>query len=261
MAGRLGDKAPIGPEDTFQALPDGIVAQLESAFPGAVEAVRGLISQVQEFINSGELPPITIPIVPSLAGGGEEGGGGGDMLGMSDMEAVGKQIERFTKDQQKATKAIRGMWLGVGSTYANVFGQIASSMNKNSKAQKAFAVASILINTAVGIMWAMTLPPPINWAQAAAVAVLGAVQLAAVGGGGSSSSVSSGASSGDLSDQTALSGDVGNSQVIGSPEDSFEPAPVVIQGVIEGDDLAFVVTRAFVRGNGDGINIPVLQGA
>ena len=245
--------------DTFKALPEGIVAQLESAFPGAVEAVRNLVAQVQEFISSGELPPIIIPVVPSLAGGGEDGGGA-DSLGISDMAAVGEEIEKFQKKQREATKAIRGMWMGVGSTYANVFGQMSSLMSKNSTEQKAFAISSIILDTAIGIMKAMELPFPLNWAQAAAVGALGIAQLAVVGGGGGSANVVE-ESGTNFSDQTALSGGVGNSQVIGSPEDSFEPAPVVLEGVLMGDDLAFVLTRAFGRGVGDGVNTVVLQGA
>ena len=56
--------------DTFKAIPDGIMSQIESAFPGTVEAIRNLMAQVQEFINTGAVPAIEVPIVPTFGGAG-----------------------------------------------------------------------------------------------------------------------------------------------------------------------------------------------
>lgn len=56
--------------DTFKAIPDGIMSSIESAFPGTVEAIRNLVAQVQEFVNSGAVPAIEVPIVPTFGGAG-----------------------------------------------------------------------------------------------------------------------------------------------------------------------------------------------
>ena len=113
-------------------------------------------------------------------------------------------------------------------------------------------------------MKSFELPFPLNWAQAAAVAVLGIAQLSAVGGsGGSSGGVNSGASATgtDFTDQTQLASSASSSQVIGTPEQDIEPGGVELRAVVEGDDLAFVLTRAAGRGAGDGVNTLALQGA
>jgi hypothetical protein len=46
--------------DTFKTIPEGIQKQLEAAFPGVMEKIKTLISQIQAFIDSGEIPGITI---------------------------------------------------------------------------------------------------------------------------------------------------------------------------------------------------------
>lgn len=71
------------------------------------------------------------------------------------------------------------------SAMSNLFSAMQGLFAEHTAAHKAFAIASIITNTAAGIMQAFaTLPPPAAWVQAAAVAALGAAQLAKVGGSG-----------------------------------------------------------------------------
>lgn len=92
---------------------------------------------------------------------------------------------KITEDEAKATKAIQELerlkTISILSTTANAFqafGQLAAAASgDNWKITKAFALASIPLSTAVGIMRAMELPPPVNWIQMAAVGALGAAQL------------------------------------------------------------------------------------
>lgn len=88
------------------------------------------------------------------------------------------QIER-----KRAAEEARIRDMAVGG-FARVLGSISSliekSGDKNLGAAKAFAVGEAVVNTALGITKALTLPPPASWAQAAAVAASGAAQIATI---------------------------------------------------------------------------------
>jgi uncharacterized membrane protein YgcG len=80
----------------------------------------------------------------------------------------------------------------------------ASALTQIFGENKAAAIASAIINTAVGVTKAMQLPPPFNFAQAALIAATGAAQIAAIrstskGGGGAAPSVGSGSFGGGSS--------------------------------------------------------------
>jgi tape measure domain-containing protein len=170
--------------DTFAGIPEGIMANLESAFPNVIETIRSLISGVQEFIDTGEIPGIQIPV--KIAG----------------IEGAGEEVKAFGEDNAKTTKATKKQWMEVGQAYGNVFGQVSSLYKKGSAEQKAWAIASIITDTAVAIMGALAnYPGPAGWAMAAAMAAMGAIQLAKVGGGGDSST-SVGAASPSVSEAT-----------------------------------------------------------
>jgi hypothetical protein len=93
---------------------------------------------------------------------------------------------------QDTTEGVRKAWGGVANTYVSAFSQIASALGEGTAAQKAFGIASIVMDTAIGIMKAFELPFPLNWAQATAIAAMGATQLATIGGSGGGSSPAAG---------------------------------------------------------------------
>jgi hypothetical protein len=79
----------------------------------------------------------------------------------------------------------------VANQYLNTAGIIAGALGDVFGESKAVAIAQAIINTLQGITQAMTLPFPLNWAQAAAVAAAGFAQVAKIrstqpgaGGGG-----------------------------------------------------------------------------
>lgn len=106
------------------------------------------------------------------------------------MRQFGEMTRRVQKENQEHI-------LDLGSATATALTTI---FGKN----KAAAIASAIINTAVGITRALaTLPPPFSWAQAALIAASGAAQLATIkstnenGGGGAPTVSGTGGGGGD----------------------------------------------------------------
>ena len=86
-------------------------------------------------------------------------------------------------------------------------GQITSTLAGAFQENKGFAIANAVMNVAEGVTRALTLPFPLNWAQAGAVTAAGAAQIAAISsarpggsgrrpsvGGGNSGAISGGGS-------------------------------------------------------------------
>ena len=84
-----------------------------------------------------------------------------------------------------AGAAIRQVWTQTASTVASALDSMAGIFAKSTAAQKAFALTSIAINTAVATMQALMSPPgpPYTIPLAVAVGAFGAVQFAAAAGG------------------------------------------------------------------------------
>lgn len=102
--------------------------------------------------------------------------------------------DTFAKANMQASAMAADAYLGAAS---NISGALAQLFGEN----KAFAIANALVNTAQGVTAALaSAPPPINFANAAAVAAAGAAQIAAIRsaskGGGSKPAVGRGGSSG-----------------------------------------------------------------
>ena len=170
----------------FEALPEGLTAMLEQAFPNAFAKVEEWVAKIKEFIATGFMPER------------EEGEDPFD-IGLGDL---GAQNDAALESTKKTTDGIKDMWMSVGRSYVSAFSQIAGALKKGSAAQKAFAITSIIMDTAIGIMKAFELPFPLNWAQAAAIGIMGAVQLSQVGGGSSGGSAPASGGTG----QTAIGG-------------------------------------------------------
>ncbi len=107
--------------------------------------------------------------------------------GAIDASTFGHAMERATLT---AASAYTGMAAQVGNALQQLFGK-----------SKIASVASAVMNVANGITQALTLPFPLNWAQAAAVAASGAAQIATIkrtnlGSGGSAPSVRRGGGGG-----------------------------------------------------------------
>lgn len=111
-------------------------------------------------------------------------------------------LERGIITTQEAARAHQNAALTMSSAWAGALGQVAAGLAQAFPKQKAFAVAAAIINVAEGITKALTLPFPLNWVQAAAVAAAGLAQINAIkstnpgSGGGSVAAVGSGASAG-----------------------------------------------------------------
>lgn len=95
-----------------------------------------------------------------------------------------KHSERLTEIAQEQTRKemeIRSQLLGsLGSLFGSLAQLAEASGSKGLAAAKAFGVAEAVVNTAQGITKALTLPFPLNWAQAAAVGAAGAAQIATI---------------------------------------------------------------------------------
>jgi hypothetical protein len=113
--------------------------------------------------------------------------------------ATGKiTAEQAARAHQAAAATAAAAWLGAAG---NIAGSLAQAFPK----QKAFAVAAAVINVAEGITKALSLPFPLNWLQAAAVAAAGLAQINAIksaqpGGTSSAPSVNGGAASAGAGD-------------------------------------------------------------
>lgn len=268
--------------DTFKAIPAGIMSQIESAFPGTVEAIRNLVAQVQEFVNSGAVPAIEVPVVPTFGGGAEGEPGGAESLFLTAFdtttedflamnEEITASIDEIDAKWKEAlipdTNAITSAWRGVVSTYSQAFSQISGLYAKGSAEQKAFAITSILLDTAIGIMKAMELPYPLNWAQAAAVGILGATQLANVGGGGSGGIGEGGGASALPQIDTAIIPQATQSQVVGDPETgnlgAFERTQKLFIEMTDENGQTFLswAVDQVGQGKGDGVQTFQLTGA
>ena len=104
--------------------------------------------------------------------------------GVINQRTYGQMVRKVEEDNRQNITSTASL---VASTLTTVFGK-----------SKAAAIASAIINTAVGITNALAkLPPPYSWAQAALIAASGAAQIASIkssnpGGGGSAPTVSGG---------------------------------------------------------------------
>jgi hypothetical protein len=111
------------------------------------------------------------------------------------LERTNNALARGAITADQAGRAHRAAAQTAALAWLGAAGQIAGSLAQAFPKQKAFAVAAAVINVAEGITKAMTLPFPLNWAQAAAVAAAGLAQINAIksanpGGSGSVPSVS-----------------------------------------------------------------------
>ena len=105
-----------------------------------------------------------------------------------------RRMERMARRRQQA-------YFSIANNAADAFGYIAdasaSSDEEQFRSRKAAGIASAVVNTAEGVTRALSsAAPPLNFANAAAVAASGAAQIAAIsrqtmGGGGGSGSVPS----------------------------------------------------------------------
>jgi len=138
----------------------------------------------------------------------------------------------------------------VASTLGSIGSAINSFGEKNLAAVKAFSVAQALINTYEGITKALTLPFPLNWAQAAAVGAAGFAQVASIintskgsSGGSASSGVSAGAASASTPSQTLnLSLQGISPSALYSGDQVRELAQTLVQYQRDGGQLVLVET-------------------
>lgn len=129
-------------------------------------------------------------------------------------------------------KAQQRSVLDLASTYASAASQITSTLSNAFKDNKAFAQADAIVNTARGVTQALAnSPPPLNFAQAAAVGAAGIAQINAIksankgggataragsgGGATAATAASSGSSGGPTSNQTLFVRGLDKSQLFG----------------------------------------------
>lgn len=92
-----------------------------------------------------------------------------------------QRMEEINRRLAEKEEQIRmGTWQATASLFGSLSQLAAQFGDKNLVAAKAFGIAEAVINTAVGITEALKLPPPLGWAQAAAVAAAGAAQIATI---------------------------------------------------------------------------------
>jgi hypothetical protein len=89
-------------------------------------------------------------------------------------------LERGIITTQEAGRAHQIAALTAANAWAGALGNVASALAQAFPKQKAFAVAAAIINVAEGITKALSLPFPLNWVQAAAVAASGLAQINAI---------------------------------------------------------------------------------
>lgn len=105
--------------------------------------------------------------------------------------------QQFARLQQVKLQDARIATAGIGALAVNLTALLGKNNALAFVANKAFATASAILNTAEGVTKALTLPFPLNFAVAAAIGVAGAAQLAVIagvgpGGGGGGAQVPSG---------------------------------------------------------------------
>jgi len=173
-----------------------------------------------------------------------------EMMERSQQEHSERMIE-IAQRQADQEMALRSATLNaVASTLGSIGSAINSFGEKNLAAVKAFSVAQALINTYEGITKALTLPFPLNWAQAAAVGAAGFAQVASIintskgsSGGSASSGVSAGAASASTPSQTLnLSLQGISPSALYSGDQVRELAQTLVQYQRDGGQLVLVET-------------------
>jgi hypothetical protein len=121
------------------------------------------------------------------------------------VEEAHRRIQAAFTNTAEAQRVMATVTQQMNLRYQQQVGQTAQAVGKALvdvfPKSKAAAAAQALINTAVGVTQALTLPFPLNWIQAAAVLASGMAQVAAiksasVGGGGALPSPGAGGGSG-----------------------------------------------------------------
>lgn len=99
-------------------------------------------------------------------------------LAEQDHAAKMEEIDRKLADKRAQIDSLA--WQRTADMFGSLSQLAAQFGDKNLIAAKSFGIAEAVINTAVGITEALKLPPPLGWAQAAAVAAAGAAQIATI---------------------------------------------------------------------------------
>lgn len=137
------------------------------------------------------------------------------------LEKYQKQIEAISMLQtngkltaEQSAKGQENAVLSLSDTYVGAVGQITSTLAGAFQDQKGFAIANAVMNVAEGVTKAFTLPFPLNWVQAAAVAAAGGAQIAAIesaqpGSASKATAVSSGGGAGSVGSLPSQAGGLG----------------------------------------------------
>jgi hypothetical protein len=154
------------------------------------------------------------------------------------VERINNALQRGAITAEMAGRAHRAAALTAASSWMGAMGTIAGALAQAFPKQKAFAVAAAIINVAEGITKSLSLPFPLNWAQAAAVAASGLAQINAIksanpGAGGSVPSVGGGASAGTTSAEAPTAAQAGQSLTINLPRGKYDHEEVmqIIEGI------------------------------
>lgn len=200
----IGDLADTGPTDTQTAASEKLKEQMDAR----LEALR-MSLMTEEEAERNSYATRLIQIQEFYDAGMVAKGEYDEMMERSQQEHSERMIE-IAQRQADQEMALRSATLNaVASTLGSIGSAINSFGEKNLAAVKAFSIAQALINTYEGITKALTLPFPLNWAQAAAVGAAGFAQVASIintnkgsSGGSASTGVSSGAASASTPSQT-----------------------------------------------------------
>jgi hypothetical protein len=155
------------------------------------------------------------------------------------IDRTSNALARGAMTAEQAGRAHRAAALTAQAAWLGALGQVAGALAQAFPKQKAFAVAAAIINVAEGITKALTLPFPLNWIQAAAVAASGLAQINAIksanpaGSGGSVPAVGGGASAGTTAPVEATGASMGQSLTINLPAGrySHEEVMQIIEGI------------------------------
>lgn len=241
-----GDFADTGPTDTQKAASEKMQEQMDAR----LEALR-MSLMTEEEAERNSYATRLIQIQEFYDAGMVAKGEYDEMMERSQQEHSERMIE-IAQRQADQEMALRSATLNaVASTLGSIGSAINSFGEKNLAAVKAFSVAQALINTYEGITKALTLPFPLNWAQAAAVGAAGFAQVASImntsksssGGSSSTSTASSGAASSASSSQTlnlSLQGISASSLYSG--DQVRELAQTLVQYQRDGGQLVLVET-------------------
>lgn len=240
-----GDFADTGPTDTQKAASEKMQEQMDAR----LEALRmSLMTEEEAERNSYAMR--LIQIQEFYDAGMVAKGEYDEMMERSQQEHSERMIE-IAQRQADQEMALRSATLNaVASTLGSIGSAINSFGEKNLAAVKAFSVAQALINTYEGITKALTLPFPLNWAQAAAVGAAGFAQVASIintskgsSGGSASSGVSAGAASASTPSQTLnLSLQGISPSALYSGDQVRELAQTLVQYQRDGGQLVLVET-------------------